>query len=157
MQRPPFGGRTLGMWKESMRRTCHGKKLRNTSRRRVFRDSRRRGLNPQDLITIGRIIGWAFLPEVCINRISPPIVEINLLDQPQERLITQRKNPWNVRVVEKNIYWETVCTDNRTIGEFTTFKKLPSSMTWPGVCHKFMQSWIIKKPTTKLQWWRWKV
>jgi hypothetical protein len=25
MERPPFGGRTLGMLKESMRRTCHGK------------------------------------------------------------------------------------------------------------------------------------
>jgi hypothetical protein len=94
---------------------------------------------------------------VYISRISPPKAEINLMDLPQERLITQRENPLNVGVVEKNIYSGTARTDNRTVGEFTTFKKLPPSMTWPGVCRKFMHPWIINELTTKLQWWRWKV
>jgi hypothetical protein len=40
-----------------MRMTFHGNNLRNTSRRRVVQDSRRGGLNPQDLRTIGRIQG----------------------------------------------------------------------------------------------------
>ena len=125
--------------------------------KRIVWGSRKRSLNPQDLKTIRKIQGWAFLPEVYANIIYPPRAEINLLDRPQERLITQRKNPWNVGVVEKSIYWGTARTDNRTVEEFTTFNKLPLSMTWPGVCHEFMQPWIINKPTTKLQWWRWKV
>ena len=137
-ERLPFGGKTLGMWKESMRMNFHGNSLRNTSRRRVIRDSRRRGLNTQDLRTTGRVIEWVLLPEVCINRNSPPIVEINLLNQSHERLMTQRENPWNVEVVEKNICWGVIHTDNRTVGEPTTSKKLPWSMMWLGVCHRFM-------------------
>jgi hypothetical protein len=67
--------------------------LTKAGRKRIVRGSRKRGLNPQDLKTIRRIQGCDFLPEVYASRISPPRAEINLLDQPQERLITQRKNP----------------------------------------------------------------
>jgi hypothetical protein len=66
--------------------------LVRTGRRRVVQDSRRRGLNPQDLRTMGRFLELSFLLEVCINKISPPRVEINLLEKPQEILITQRNN-----------------------------------------------------------------
>jgi hypothetical protein len=61
--------------------------------RRIVQDFRKRGLNPQDLKTIRRTQGCAFQLEVYTSRISPPRAEINLLDLPQERLITQRENP----------------------------------------------------------------
>jgi hypothetical protein len=51
-------------------------------RRRVVRDSRRKGLNPRDLRTMEKILGGAFLLEVYINKISPLKVEINLFRYP---------------------------------------------------------------------------
>jgi hypothetical protein len=62
--------------------------LTRTGRRGVFQDSRRRGLNPQDLRTTENILEGSFLLEVYINKISPLKVEINLLRQSQKRLIT---------------------------------------------------------------------
>jgi hypothetical protein len=67
--------------------------LAKAGRRIIVWDSRKRGLNPQDLKNIKRIQGLAFQPEVYTRKISPPRAEINLLGQPQERMITQRKNP----------------------------------------------------------------
>jgi hypothetical protein len=67
--------------------------LTRNGRRRIVQDSIRRGLNTQELRTTGRVLGRAFLLEVCTRRISPPRVEINLLEKPQEILITQRENP----------------------------------------------------------------
>jgi hypothetical protein len=59
-----------------------------TGRRIIVRDYRRKGLNPQDLRTMETILEGAFLLEVYINKISPLKVEINLLRQSQQRLIT---------------------------------------------------------------------
>jgi hypothetical protein len=53
-----------------------------TGRRKTIQDSRRRrGLNPRYLRNMGRYIGWAFLPEVCIDKIFHPKVEINHSEQ----------------------------------------------------------------------------
>jgi len=133
------------------------KNLVKDGRRRMVRDFRKRGLNPQDLKTIKSIQGWDFLLKVYTSKISPPRAEISLLVQPPQILIIQRKNPWNTRVVEKNINWGTACTENKIVVEFKMSKRLPPSMMWPRVCHEFMQPCIINKPTTKLQCWRWKV
>ena len=62
--------------------------LTRTRRRGVVRDSRRRGLNPQDLRTMENILEGASLLEVYIKKISPLKVEIKLLRQSQKRLIT---------------------------------------------------------------------
>ena len=62
--------------------------LTRTGRRGVVQDSRRRGLNPQDLRTMERILGGAFLLEVYISKISPLKVEINPFRQSQQRPIT---------------------------------------------------------------------
>jgi hypothetical protein len=109
-----------------------------TGRRKTIRDSRRRGLNPWYLRTMGRALGWAFLPKVCISKIFHPMVEINHSEKLQVRLITWRENPWNVGVVERNIWWGTVCIGNRAIRGYTTSNRLPRSMMWLGACHKFM-------------------
>ena len=53
--------------------------LMRTGRLGVVRDSRRKGLTPQDLRTMEKILGGAFQLEVYINKISPLKVEINLL------------------------------------------------------------------------------
>jgi hypothetical protein len=53
--------------------------LMRTRRRRVVRDSRRRGSNPQDSRTIENILEGSFLLEVYIRKISPLKVEIKLL------------------------------------------------------------------------------
>jgi hypothetical protein len=55
------------------------KDLTRTERRGVVRDSRRRGLNPQYLRTMEKILEGSFLLEVYISKISPLKVEINLL------------------------------------------------------------------------------
>jgi hypothetical protein len=47
----------------------------STGRRRIVRDSRRKGLNPQDLRTMEKILEGAFLLEVYIRKISPLKVE----------------------------------------------------------------------------------
>jgi hypothetical protein len=57
-------------------------------RRRVVRDSRRKGLNPQDLRTMENILEGAFLLEVYINKIPPLKVEINIFRQSNQRPIT---------------------------------------------------------------------
>jgi hypothetical protein len=62
--------------------------LARTGRLGVVRDSRRKGLNPQDSRNMENILEEAFLLEVYISKISPLKVEINLLIQPMERLIT---------------------------------------------------------------------
>jgi hypothetical protein len=62
--------------------------LTKTRRRGAVWDSRRRGLNPQDLRTMKNILEGAFLLEVYINKISPLKAEINLLRQSQKRPIT---------------------------------------------------------------------
>jgi hypothetical protein len=62
--------------------------LTRTGKRGVVRDSKRRGLNPQDLITMESILEGSFLLELYINKISPLKVEINLLRQSQKRPIT---------------------------------------------------------------------
>jgi hypothetical protein len=61
--------------------------LTRTGRRGVVRDSRRRGLNPQDSRTMENILEEAFLLEVYIIKISPLKVEINLLRQSHKRPI----------------------------------------------------------------------
>jgi hypothetical protein len=53
-----------------------------TGRKRIVQDSRRKGLTLQDLRTMERILGGAFLLEVYIRKISPLKVEINLFRQP---------------------------------------------------------------------------
>jgi hypothetical protein len=65
-----------------------------------------------------------------------------------------KKEPLKCWVAEKSISRETVHTDNRIVEKFITFRKLPQSMMWQGVCRRFMQHWIITKLTTKLQWWK---
>jgi hypothetical protein len=64
-----------------------------TGRRKLIWDSRRRGLNPQDLRTMGKFLRLAFLLKVYINRIPHLRVIIDPLEQPHVRLITQRENP----------------------------------------------------------------
>jgi hypothetical protein len=52
-----------------------------TERMGVVKDSRRRGLNPQDLRTMKNILEGAFLLQLYIRNISPLKVEIKLLRQ----------------------------------------------------------------------------
>ena len=131
--------------------------LMKTGRRKLIWDSRRRGLNPHDLRTMGKFPRWTFVLKVHINIISHLKVVINPLEHPQARLITQRYNPWNVGVVENKICWVTSHIGNKKIGESTTSKRIPQSMMWLGASHISMYPWIIDKLTTKLQWWIWKV
>jgi hypothetical protein len=65
-----------------------GSKTRPRTRRRgLVRDFGRRGLNPQDLRNMEKILEGAFLLQVYIRKIPPIKVEINLLRQSQKRLI----------------------------------------------------------------------
>jgi hypothetical protein len=82
----------LGRKGITMRNSSTRQNLLRIGKRRENWDSRIRGLNPQDLRTMGKALRQSFPLKVCINLIFHIQVEINPLDKSQERLTTKGEN-----------------------------------------------------------------
>jgi hypothetical protein len=87
---------------------------------------------------------------VCINKNFHLKVEIGQQNKQEKEWRIQRKDLYNVWVVERHIYQEIVLIGNMTKKISIMSKRLLWSIMWKKVCQEYMQLGKISKKNIKL-------